>query len=97
MSNHPSRTAHLTAVESYLEEEFPGHVEETEDNVYIISHQGISHRVVLEPTFLKQCPDYTHALRQTDLADYIREVRSQPRRFLVIWQEHSTHIRSTPL
>jgi len=97
MSNHPSQTARLTAVESYLEEEFPGHVEEVKDNVYIISYHGISHHVVFEPTFLKQCPDYTHALRQTDLTDYIREVRSQSRRFLVIWQEHNIHIRSTLL
>ena len=97
MPNHPSTTARLTAVESYLEEEFPGHVEEAKENVFIISHHGIRHHVVLEPTFVKQCPDYTRALRETELADYLREARSQARRFLVIWHEHDTRIRSTPL
>ncbi len=52
---------------------------------------------VLEPTFLKQCPDYARALRETELADYVREARSQARRFLVIWHEHGTRIRSTPV
>ncbi len=97
MPNHPSTTAHLTAVESYLEEEFPGRVEAAKENVFIISHHAIRHHVVLEPTFLQQCPDYTRALRETDLADYMREARSQARRFLVIWHEHATRIRSTPL
>lgn len=82
MPNHPSRAARLTAVECYLDGEFPGHVEEAKDNVFIISHRGIRHHVVLEPTFLKQCPDYMGALRDSDLADYVRETRSQARRYL---------------
>ena len=56
MPNHPSTTARLTAVESYLEEEFPGHVEAAEEHVLIISHHDLRHHVVLEPTFLQQCP-----------------------------------------
>ncbi len=47
-------TARLAAVVSYLEEEFPGHVEEVKENKFIISHHGIRHHVVLDPTFLKQ-------------------------------------------
>ncbi len=91
-------TARLAAVESYLEEEFPGHVEEAkEENVFIISYRGTRHHVVLEPAFLKQCPDYAHALRESELADYLRETREQARRFLVIWTERDTRIRSTPL
>ncbi len=60
MPNHPSRTVRLTAVESYLEEEFPGHVEEAKENVFIISHHGIRHHVVLEPTFLKEWDQRGH-------------------------------------
>ncbi len=97
MPNHPSRAARLTAVECYLDREFPGHVEEAKDNVFIIYHRGIRHHIVLEPTFLKQCPDYMRALRESDLADYVRETRSQARRFLVTWKEHDTRIRSTSL
>jgi len=82
-------------VASYLEQEFPGRVEASLDNGFMISHHGMQHHVVLDPTFLKQCPDYTHALRETELADYVRESRSQPRRFLVVWQGHDTRIRST--
>lgn len=97
MSRQPSTTARLTAVQSYLEEEFPGHVEAARENVIVVSHDGIRHHVVLQPTFLHLCPDYTSAIRESELADYMREARSQERRFLVIWAEHDTRIRSAPL
>lgn len=97
MSTRPNRIARLTAVASYLEQEFPGHVAAAKDNGFVISHGGMHHRVVLDPTFLKQCPDYIHALRETELADYVRESRSQARRFLVVWQGNDTRIRSALL
>lgn len=95
MSNRMNRTARLTAVASYLEQEFPGHIAETNRHEFLISHAGMHHQVVLDPIFLKQCPDYVHALRETDLADYVRESRSQARRFLVTWHGQNTRIRST--
>lgn len=97
MSNHTSRTACLMAVASYLEEEFPGHVKAAKDNEFRISHEGIHHHIILDPTFLKQYSDYTKALRETDLADYLRESRSQARRFVVMWYGNDTRIRSTSL
>jgi hypothetical protein len=97
MSNRPSRMVCLTAVASYLEQEFPGHVKAAKDNGFMISHEGLDHHVVLDPSFLKQCPDYTHALHETELADYVRESRSQARRFLVMWHGHDTRIRSMSL
>ena len=97
MPNHPSTTAPLTAVQSYLEDEFPGRVEEVKENVIAVSHDGIRHHVVLESTFLKQCPDFASAIRESELADYMREARSQARRFLVIWHEYDTRIRFAPL
>lgn len=91
-------SARLAAVEAYLEGEFPGQVEEAQEgNVFIVSYRGTSHHVVLEPAFLKQCPDYVPALQESELADYLRETREQARRFLVIWTEHDTRIRSTPM
>ncbi len=97
MSNRLSRATRIAAVESYLDEEFPGQVEGAKDHVFIISYRGIRHHVVLEPTFLKQCPDYASALRESDLVDYVRETRSQARCFLINWRERNTHIRSTSL
>jgi hypothetical protein len=97
MPNHPSTTARLTAVQSYLEEEFPGRVEEARKHVIVVSHEGIRHHVVLQPSFVHLCPDSTRALRESELVDYMREARSQSRRFLVIWKEGHTRIRSTSL
>jgi hypothetical protein len=97
MLNRTGRTARLTAVAAYFEEEFPGHVKAVKDNEFRISNEGMHHHVVLDPMFLKQCSDYTHALRETDLADYLRESRSRARRFVVMWYGHNTRIRSTSL
>ena len=97
MLKHPSTTAHLAEVQSYLEEEFPGRVQETVENVIVVSHDGIRHHVELQPTFLRQCPDHIRAIRESELTDYMREARSQERRFLVIWTERDTRIRSAPL
>ncbi len=98
MANSQRATARLAAVASFLEEEFPGRVEEAaEDNIFIISYRGVLHHVVLEPTFMKQCPDYIRALRDSEVVDYLRETREQSRRFLVSWAERDTRIRSAPL
>jgi hypothetical protein len=97
MANHPRAAARLQAVQSYLEAEFPGCVEAAIENVIAVSQKGIRHHVVFQPTFLQQCPDYASALRESELADYIREARSQQgRRFLVIWHERTTRVRSAP-
>jgi len=97
MSKPTSRTARLTAMASYLEQEFPGRVKAAQDNEFMISHKGIDHRVVLDPKFLKQCPDFAQSLRETELADYLREAQSQARRFVVMWSGSETRIRSTSL
>jgi hypothetical protein len=36
-------------------------------------------------------------LRESELADYIREARLQGRRFLVLWHDHATRVRSAPV
>lgn len=97
MANHLRTTTRLQAVQSYLEAEFPGHVEAAIENVIAVSHGGIRHHIVLHPAFLQQCPDYASALRESELAEYIRESRSQGRRFLVIWHERTTRVRSAPV
>ncbi len=96
MANHPRTTACLRAVQSYLEAEFPGHVEAAKENVITVSHDGSCHHIVLQPAFLQQCPDYASALRDSELADYIREARPRGRRFLVMWHERAARVRSAP-
>ncbi len=96
MTKPPRLTARLEAVRSYLESEFPEQVEGELDNVITVSHESIHHQIVLQPAFLQQCPDYVSALRDSELTDHIREVRSEERRFLVMWNDLGTRVRSTP-
>ena len=96
MATHARTSACLKATQSYLEAEFPGQVETAIENVITVSHDDIRHHVVLQPAFLQQCSDYASALRESELADYIRESRSQERRFLVTWHEGGTRVRSAP-
>jgi hypothetical protein len=97
MPAHPSTTARITAVQSYLEEEFPGCVEVAQKHVIVVFHDGIRHHVVLQPSFVHLCPDSIRALRESELADSLREARAHGRRFLVIWHERDLCIRSTSL
>ena len=97
MTNRPRPTACLKALQSYLEKEFPTQIEATGENMITVSHEGIRHDIILQPDFLKQCPDYASALRESELTDYIREDRSQGRRFLIMWHEQDMRIRSTLL
>ncbi len=83
-------------MQSYLVEEFPEQVKGELKNVITVSHAGIHHQIVLQPEFLQKCPDYVSALRDSELADHIREVRSEERRFLVMWNDLGTRVRSTP-
>ena len=53
MANHTGRTARLTAMASYLEQEFPGRVKAEKANEFMISHEGIHHQIVLDPVFIK--------------------------------------------
>lgn len=96
MTNSLRLIARLEAVQSYLVEEFPEQVKGELKNVITVSHAGIHHQIVLQPEFLQKCPDYVSALRDSELADHIREVRSEERRFLVMWNDLGTRVRSTP-
>jgi len=96
MANHPRTTACLKAAQSYLEAEFPGQVETASETEITVSHDDVRHHIVLQPEFLKQCSNYAYALRESELADYIRETRPLGRCFLVIWHEGGTRVRSVP-
>jgi hypothetical protein len=96
MANHPRTIACLKAAQSYLEAEFPGQVAAASETEITVSHDDVCHHVVLQPEFLKQCSNYAYALRESELADYIRESRPLGRRFLVMWHEGGTRVRSVP-
>lgn len=94
MAIHSQTTTCLKAAQSYLEAEFPGQVEAASETEITVSRDGVRHQIVLQPEFLKQCSNYASALRESELADYIRESRPLGRRFLVIWHEGGTRVRS---
>lgn len=96
MAIHPQTTACLQAAQSYLEAEFPGQVDAVSETEITVSHDDVRHHIVLQPEFLQQCSNYAYALRESELADYIREARPLGRRFLVIWHEGGTRVRSVP-
>jgi hypothetical protein len=96
MAIHPQMTVCLKAVQSYLEAEFPGQVEAASETEITVSHDDIRHHIVLQPEFLNRCSNYAYALRESELADYIRESRPLGRRFLVMWHEGGTRVRSVP-
>ncbi len=87
----------LQAVQSYLEIEFPGQVDGMIENTIVVSHDGIRHYVVLQPTFLNLCPNYMQAIRGSELVESMREFRSQARRFLIAWNKQEARIRWTSL
>ena len=96
MATHPQTTACLKAAQAYLETEFPGQVEAASETEITVSYDDVPHQIVLQPEFLKHCSDYAYALRESELADYIRESRPLGRRFLVIWHQGGTRVRSVP-
>ena len=63
----------LQAVQSYLEIEFPGQVDGIIENSIVVSHNGIRHYVVLQPTFLNLCPNYMQAIRDSELVESMHE------------------------
>jgi hypothetical protein len=94
--------ASLDAVHHYLDRAFPNQVmhtgwdADTEGPVFEVVYNQVRHQVVINAAFLKKCPDHADILRHSELADYIREVRTQSRRFLVLWQDGALRVRSVP-
>ena len=90
-------------IRQYLEWEFPGQVRDTwwdEDArapVFEVVYETGCHHVMVEMGFILACQDAVAFLRTSELADYIREARTQERRFLVLEERGEIHIRSTPL
>ena len=93
----------ISDIRQYLEWEFPGQVRHTwwdEDArapIFEVAHETARHHVIVEREFLQACQDAVASLRDSELADYMRETRAQERRFRVREEEGEVHIRSTAL
>jgi hypothetical protein len=66
-------------------------------HMFEVVHETTVHRVEMPAVFFEDCPDYAAALRDSELADYMREARDQRRRFSVVWENDAVRVRSTPL
>jgi hypothetical protein len=101
--SHPVQEKQTDMVRHYLEREFPGQVRNlrwewrTSMHMFEVVHETTVHRVEMPAAFFEDCPDYAAALRESELADYMREARDQRRRFSVVWENDEVRVRSTPL
>ena len=101
MSSQRVNDDQIDAVRHYLEREFPGCVTPPQSEphadgpVIEIVHDAARHQVEVASAFLAGCPG-RDSLRHSELADYIREARTQNGRFLVQWQEGEMRIRFKP-
>jgi hypothetical protein len=99
---HPIETQ-IGEIRQYLEWEFPGLVRDTwwdEDSrapVFEVVYETACHHVIVDMGFIQSCQDAVASLRSSELADYMREARTQERRFRVLEEKGEIHIRSTPL
>lgn len=102
-SRHATNTAVVATVHHYLERAFPNRVTHTgweadgKGPIFEVVHDQTRHQVIITSGFLAVCPDSAYTLRHSELTDYMREARSQNRRFLVLWQNGALHIRFTAL
>lgn len=103
MSRYRPTKKQLTPIRQYLEREFPGQVRhawwdrDAQAQVFEVHHERERHHVVVDAGFLQACPDYVAGLRESELADYMREANAQARRFHVLEDGYSVRVRSTPL
>ena len=97
MHTHQAADARVSAVQTYLEQEFPGRVDKATEDSFEVLHGPVRHQVVIHPEAWQGCADYAGALRESELGEYMREAQSQVRRFVILWQDHEVRVRSTQL
>jgi hypothetical protein len=95
--------AHIGVVQRYLKQEFPGQMRCTwwdrnlMAQVFEVVHGPSLRHIVVDVEFFLNCSDCAVELRDSELADYIRESQSPARCFLVKWRDGGIRIRSKPL
>ncbi len=99
MPNHQPTGAQVSAVQHALGQELPNCMLRTwwdgdaMAQIFEFSHDAVVHQIEISATFFADCPDYTAGLYDSELADYIREMPSQGKRFIVGWHEKGTRLR----
>lgn len=93
----------IEAIHTHLEREFPGQVQrswwdqESLAHAFEVSHESTHHHVLVSMAFIENCKDVVASLRMSELAEYMREARTQSRRFVVLGDEGAPRIRSVLL
>jgi hypothetical protein len=101
-SQRPTKE-HIDAVHRYFARKFPSSRqlsrwdEDIRAQIFEIENGAVLRRIVMDGSVLWDCLDGAAALSLSDLADYMREVRTPSRCFDVRWQGRTLHIRSKPL
>lgn len=101
--SYPAKEKQINMVQHYLEREFPGQVRNprwsrrTGMQVFEVVHETTVHHVEMPAAFFETCPNCTDVLRYSELTDYMREARTQVRRFSVVWEDGTVRVRSTSL
>lgn len=103
MPHERATAGQVEVIHHYLERQFPGRVNNAWWNpqatgpTFEITHDAVRHQIEVASAFLEDCPDWLDNLHHSELVDYIREARTQNRRFLIWWQGGEVRIRSKPL
>jgi hypothetical protein len=99
MPNHQPTRAQVDAVQHALDREVPNGMLRTwwdgdaMAQMFEFPYDAVVHQVKIGATFFADCPDYATGLHDCELADYIREMPSQGKCFIVRWHEGTVRIR----
>ena len=99
MPNHQPTGAQVCAVQHALKQQLPSCMLRTwwdgdaMAQIFEFSYDAIVHQVEIGATFFADCPDYAAGLYDSELADYILEMPSQGKCFIVRWHEGGARLR----
>ncbi|MCZ6872843.1 MAG: hypothetical protein O7G88_04830 [bacterium] len=99
MPNHQPTGAQVGAVQHALDQQLPSGMLRTwwdgdaMAQMFEFSYDAVVNQVEIGATFFADCPDYATGLYDSELADYIREMPSRGKCFIVRWHEGRVRIR----
>ena len=101
MQTRQPTESQLAMVQRYLEGEFPGQAPRTwwheDEMAQVFEIQGeIPQQLILSGCFFQHCSNCVVTLKESELAEYIREATTT-RRFIVKWENCEMRVRSKSL
>lgn len=96
-------TEALDAIQHYLERQFPDCTRRTwwdenmQAQIFELTNSDSLCQIGIEAAIFQNPTEGVQALRESDLADYIRESRAPRKWFRVTWNDGGLHILSKPL